>query len=71
MNPAKKPRPPRGPRRAGAVLLALTVEERETLREAAKRDAMPLGVWARSLLLRTAREAAPGSPRRPRTRSTS
>jgi hypothetical protein len=57
----------RGPRYTGRVILALTVEEREELREAAKRDAMPLGVWARSLLLREARAAAPrGAPRRPR-----
>jgi hypothetical protein len=51
---AKKPAP-RGPRRAGAVLLALTVEEREELRRAAERDAIPLAVWARSTLLKAAR----------------
>jgi hypothetical protein len=50
--PAKKP--PRGPRRAGAVLLALTPEEKETLREAAQRDDRPLAAWIRHVALRAA-----------------
>jgi hypothetical protein len=53
------PRPPkkpaRSPRREGAILLALTAEEREELRAAATREAMPLAVWARSRLLLAAR----------------
>lgn len=44
-----------GNRRAGAILLALTVEEREELRSAADREALPLAAWLRSLALREAR----------------
>jgi hypothetical protein len=58
--PRPATKPSRGPRRAGAVLLALTPEEREELRAAAEREAMPLAVWARSRLLIAAR-----SPRAP------
>jgi hypothetical protein len=51
---AAKKQPARGPRRAGAVLLALTVEERETLRAAAAREGLGLGPWLRMLGLREA-----------------
>jgi hypothetical protein len=47
---------PRGPRRAGAVLLALTVEEREECRRAAAADSRPLAQWLRLVALRAARE---------------
>jgi hypothetical protein len=43
---------PRGPRRAGAVLLALTVEEKARARSAADRAHTPLAIWIRSLVLR-------------------
>ena len=49
-----KPKPSRGPRRAGAVLLALTPEEREELRAAAIRDSRPLSAWIRLVALRAA-----------------
>jgi hypothetical protein len=48
-------KPARGPRRAGAILLALTPEEREELRAAAQRDDRPLAAWARRILLLAAR----------------
>jgi hypothetical protein len=51
-----KPRP--GPRAAGApVFVRLTLEERREVVEAAKRDALPISVWARATLLRAARLA--------------
>jgi hypothetical protein len=52
---AKKP--PRGPRRAGAVLLALTPEEREEIRAAAERDERPMTAWIRRVALHAARAA--------------
>jgi hypothetical protein len=55
--PAKKPAP-RGPRRAGAVLLALTVEEREELRRAAVNNGRPLAQWIRWVALEAARGGA-------------
>lgn len=48
------PRP--GPRSAAVVYVRLTDEERREVAEAAKRDALPVGVWARSRLLLAARE---------------
>jgi hypothetical protein len=56
--PAKKTS--RGPRRAGAVLLSLTPEEREELRAAAEREDRPLAAWVRHVALKAAR--APTSP---------
>lgn len=50
----------RGPRRAGALLLALTAEEREELRAAAARDDRPLGAWIRRAALAAARATSPG-----------
>lgn len=50
-----KPAPRRGPRREGAVLLALTVEEREELKRAAARDDRPLTQWIRHVALKQAR----------------
>jgi hypothetical protein len=47
----------RGPRRAGAVLLALTVEEREILRAAAARDDRTLAAWIRHVAMKAATEA--------------
>jgi hypothetical protein len=51
---------PRSPRRAGALLLALTVEERAELRAAAERDDRTLAAWIRHVALAAART----SPRR-------
>lgn len=51
--PAKKPAPL--PRREGAILLGLTVEERDELRAAAERDDRPLAAWIRHVALRAAR----------------
>lgn len=52
---ATKPSPRRGPRREGAVLLSLTVEEREELKQAAARDDRPLSAWIRHVALKQAR----------------
>lgn len=53
--PRAKTKPARGPRRAGAVLVALTPEEREELRAAAARDDRPLAAWIRHVALKAAR----------------
>jgi len=50
--PARKPL---SPRRAGAVSLPLTVEERQELREAAARDERPTTAWIRRVALAAAR----------------
>jgi hypothetical protein len=47
-----RPRPRSGPRYAGQVLLALTVEEKARARSAADRAHTPLAIWIRSLVLR-------------------
>ncbi len=48
-------KPARSPRRSGAVLILLTPEERERLREAAATAGLGLGPWLRSLGLAAAR----------------
>lgn len=59
-----KPPPRPGPRAAAVVYVRLTEEEHRELAEAAQREALPIGVWARSALLLTAREAG-SRPTRP------
>jgi hypothetical protein len=56
--PARKPA--KSPRRAGAVLVLLTPEEREEIRAAADRDERPMSDWIRRCALAAART----SPRR-------
>jgi hypothetical protein len=56
----RRKKPARSPRRAGAILLALTPEERAELRAAAERDSRTLAAWVRLVALRAAR--APSSP---------
>lgn len=53
---ARKRVPRRSPRRAGAVLVLLTVEERKRLQEAAAGAGLGLGPWIRMLALREARK---------------
>jgi hypothetical protein len=56
MKPARKPKPRPGPRaEASPVYVRLTPEERREVVEAAERAALPIGVWARSILVRAAR----------------
>lgn len=45
----------RTPRREAAILIGLTVEERDELRAAAARDDRPLSTWIRHVALREAR----------------
>jgi hypothetical protein len=52
----------RSPRRAGAVLLPLTVAEREELRAASAREAMTLAGWVRRVALLAARLRVSSSP---------
>jgi hypothetical protein len=53
---ARKPKPRPGPRATAApVFVRLTPEERREVVEAAERAALPIGVWARSILVRAAR----------------
>jgi hypothetical protein len=60
--PRAKTKPARpGPRAADSILLRLSAEEGQEIREAAKRDALPLGTWARSRLLLAARRPSPAS----------
>lgn len=49
----KKPRP--GPRSSSVVYVRLTEEEHRQIADAAKREEIPIGVWARSRLLLAAR----------------
>ena len=53
--PRAAKKPSRSPRRAGAILLALTAEERAELRAAAERDDRPLAAWIRRIALLAAR----------------
>jgi hypothetical protein len=55
--PAKKPAA-KSPRRAGAVLVLLTPEEREEIRAAAERDERPMTAWLRRVALEAARRKA-------------
>ena len=53
--PRPRKSPPRpGPRGQGGVLVRLTPEERERIREAATRSGLGVGPWLRSLGLREA-----------------
>jgi len=54
---AKKPARP-GPRAEAAVLIRLTTEEHERIKEAAQRSGLGVGPWLRSLALLAARAPA-------------
>ena len=63
--PRTKKSGPRSPRRAGAVLVALTVEEREQMRAKAAAEGRPLAQWIRWVCLREAQRSS--TPARPPT----